>query len=431
MLVVGERFARQQAPAIACASPRDVYRFGISLAPILIALIVTIAGIGGFVIVEKYQTLKAQTGADAEMNRLRNGVVAILDLVSVHNKLDLTLEDGRLDSKAGRELVEAVDALYLRADTFEKLAAERPDPAAKHLIGQLGALIQVFDAAVAGGYQELEVKKFTFEQLIQQTISSIVNYYDIQKFSHLSAVQRQDEMLTHLVEIVVLMLGAFIAITLVSLVLWRSEQRARVRGRAAEERARHLAYFDTLTGLPNRASFLLEGDRALSENALPALFLIDLDEFKEINDTHGHPVGDAVLQGLGDRIRAAFEEQSGFAARLGGDEFAAVLPEHKDIESLEGFGARLLERLGQPLLVEGLRLHPRVSVGIATPDMIEEDDSRSLKSLLRAADYALYRAKADGRFTSRIYNAEMAAALAHRRMLKQSMPAALEDEEFY
>jgi len=170
-----------------------------------------------------------------------------------------------------------------------------------------------------------------------------------------------------------------------------------------ENRLQHQALHDALTGLPNRTLFVDRLDQALRatgrDKASIAVLLMDLNDFKEINDTFGHHIGDLALQYLAGCVRGAIRE-SDTVARLGGDEFAFVLP-GVDAASVAVVVHKLREAFEKPFESEGRRLHLSPSVGIA----ISADDSADASELLRRADVAMYMAKnADTHFA--VYQAE-------------------------
>lgn len=164
----------------------------------------------------------------------------------------------------------------------------------------------------------------------------------------------------------------------------------------AQEAVRHMAYHDPLTGLPNRA--LLE-DRietalaaAVRGNRRAAILMLDLDEFKGVNDTHGHALGDLLLKEVADRLRRAVRE-SDTVARLGGDEFVVFLPEiGKDKAALQ-VADKILASFRTGFLLEGRAIRSSASIGIA----LFPEDGQDGKTLLRRADEAMYRAKEEGR----------------------------------
>ena len=158
---------------------------------------------------------------------------------------------------------------------------------------------------------------------------------------------------------------------------------------------RHMAFYDSLTGLPNRSLFserLSASVGARSNGGLLATLMIDLDDFKVVNDTHGHEVGDALLVAVGERLQKAVREGD-TVARLGGDEFVIALPGCADQLVPIQVARRILKSIGEPFEIEGLILQVAASVGIAMAD--NAGDSAS--ELVRKADVAMYAAKGRGK----------------------------------
>lgn len=162
--------------------------------------------------------------------------------------------------------------------------------------------------------------------------------------------------------------------------------------RTSSEALFHRATHDPLTGLANRALFLdrlnLTARQAEREGFTFAVLMIDLDEFKQINDTHGHAVGDAALREAADRIWRSVR-QADTVARLGGDEFAAILRVHNGADNARAVVSRMLEHLGPPLHVDGLELDIAASIGVAEYPV----DGREPARLLEVADRDMYAQK--------------------------------------
>jgi len=175
------------------------------------------------------------------------------------------------------------------------------------------------------------------------------------------------------------------------------------REKAAEEIA-YAAHHDTLTGLANRTLFDQKLEDALLAKARgdadPVLFLIDLDHFKPVNDTYGHPVGDALLQQVAWRLQECVRS-SDLVARLGGDEFAIIFSDNSEAENLPSeIADRIVERIRTPFAIDGHFIKVGVSIGIARPT--EEDTGPS--NVITHADRALYEVKRAGRNGYRFYN---------------------------
>ncbi len=195
-----------------------------------------------------------------------------------------------------------------------------------------------------------------------------------------------------------------------------------------EEHTRYLALHDALTGLPNRTLFHDRLQRALAEagryDRQAGLLLLDLDQFKDINDMLGHTAGDELLVEVARRLDACVRA-SDTVARLGGDEFALILTEMRRPEDAAAVARKAMEVLAKPFRLDGQEMHATTSLGIAIGPVDGEDPSQ----LLRAADMALYRAKAEGRNAFRFYAAEMSAQVEARKELEGDLRRALERGE--
>jgi len=193
-----------------------------------------------------------------------------------------------------------------------------------------------------------------------------------------------------------------------------------------EATIRFLAHHDDLTGLPNRIQFRQRIATALAASArspdLLALFYFDLDRFKEINDTLGHPVGDALLRAVADRLRH-YDRGAAFVARLGGDEFALVSSVTRGAEEIERLSADLISCLSEPYALGGHTISITASVGIALADSTEPDAD----DMLMQADVALYRAKAKGRGSHCVFAPGMDEHLHDRIELEADLRRALDD----
>jgi diguanylate cyclase (GGDEF)-like protein/PAS domain S-box-containing protein len=210
----------------------------------------------------------------------------------------------------------------------------------------------------------------------------------------------------------------------------------------SEQRIRQLAYFDTLTGLPNRQSFLERVEREISRarqngRKLGVLFM-DLDGFKNINDTMGHGAGDVILQSVAERLRqglrpsdsvsrpSATEADPGFA-RLGGDEFTALILDIERPEDALIIAHRIRELMRQPFLLDRREIAVTTSIGIA----LYPNDGEDAIALLKHADTAMYHAKDQGRDNCQFYSASLTQQAVQRMTLQNNLRLALEPGEFH
>jgi diguanylate cyclase (GGDEF)-like protein len=199
-----------------------------------------------------------------------------------------------------------------------------------------------------------------------------------------------------------------------------------------EERTRqlkHLAAHDPLTRLPNRRQFLLQLHETLAcataDGALTGVFFLDLDHFKNVNDSMGHVFGDRVLQAVAERLRATVGD-FGYCARLGGDEFTVVCASARHAEEIERVAHRIVGSFQEPLVVDGRELLMGLSLGAS----VFPDHGREPEGLLRAADAALFHAKAQGRSRVRVFSPELLEAAAARFATEQGLRRAVERGEF-
>ena len=195
---------------------------------------------------------------------------------------------------------------------------------------------------------------------------------------------------------------------------------------AGERRLRHLALHDPLSGLPNRTYFsermesLIEQIRRGSPPA--AAFYLDLDHFKEVNDTLGHPAGDDLLRSVAERLTRALRSAD-MVARLGGDEFAVLTATATDRDTAHAIAMRIINTLCSPYTINGHTIVIGVSIGIA----VIHDKVGSAADVMRYADMALYRAKSEGRNRACIYDNVMDADQLDRKQLEKDLRTAIDD----
>lgn len=217
--------------------------------------------------------------------------------------------------------------------------------------------------------------------------------------------------------------------------------------RLAEDKIRHLANFDVLTGLPNRRQLIWRAERALEHgrrlNHQVALLLIDLDRFKIINDTLGHGAGDELLMEVARRLRSCVRHSDQVTessieslssrshrsleavGRLGGDEFVALLPEVADERDAERVASRILDLMREPIFVGGQECFVTASVGIA----LYPRDGLSVADLMRNSDVAMYSVKSTGRNSASLYRPALAGQGREKLELESALHKAIERNE--
>jgi diguanylate cyclase (GGDEF)-like protein len=218
--------------------------------------------------------------------------------------------------------------------------------------------------------------------------------------------------------------GGFALLTALAL---RYIRRTAMKLAEGEDRLRHLALHDPLSGLPNRTQF---GERladVISQDAagrtVAAVLSIDLDHFKDINDTLGHHIGDGLIGVVAQRLKHALR-QDDLVARLGGDEFAVITTNTGDVAAVEKLAERLISILRAPYSISGHTLVIGASIGIAVIDRA----TGNAADVMRRADVALYRAKNEGRSRACIYDADMDADLRERKQLEKDLRAAIAED---
>jgi diguanylate cyclase (GGDEF)-like protein len=208
---------------------------------------------------------------------------------------------------------------------------------------------------------------------------------------------------------------------------WVSTHEDVTEQRRTEARIRHLARHDALTDLPNRMQFRERMENAVdlvASGHLVAVLFIDLDHFKSVNDLYGHGVGDTVLKHVSQRLLASCRETD-IVARLGGDEFAVLQTSLGSPQDAAALAERIVRTMGIPLRVHGQEIILGASVGIA----VAPDDGRDAETLMKNADLAAYRAKADGRGAYHFFEPGMDAALQERLAFEMELRGALTRNE--
>ncbi len=199
--------------------------------------------------------------------------------------------------------------------------------------------------------------------------------------------------------------------------------------RTREAHLDHMAHYDSLTQLPNRVLFQYRLEHALAQagrnKTQIGLMFLDLDRFKQINDTLGHDVGDRLLQRVAQQLTACLRSTD-TVARLGGDEFAIIFENVLYADQLATTARKILKEFKQPFIVDDIQLHTTTSIGIA----LGPSDANNVETLTKNADIAMYHAKAVGRNTFKFYTREMTSEVIHRVNVENQLRLAINNQEF-
>ena len=209
---------------------------------------------------------------------------------------------------------------------------------------------------------------------------------------------------------------------------WLATHEDITERQRADEQIAHMARHDGLTDLPNRIMLrerLQHELKRVKRGECLAVLCLDLDQFKSVNDTLGHPIGDELLKLVADRLRGCTREPDTIA-RLGGDEFAIIMTQMKAATDAANLSRRIRDSIVRPYQVEGHQIVTDMSIGIS----IAPFDGTESDVLLKNADMALYGAKADGRGTYRFFEPDMNTRMKARRELEMDLRKALHNKEF-
>lgn len=385
--------------------------------------------------------------AQAEVTRMRHAAASILDLARVRAALSqlvvasIDVETSSRGERANKvqlveeahgRLFDALDFLYVRWETFDKgIPLEEHKSSARQYSSAMVSTIEIGDALIQAGTENILEDQKDLSEALDYAMAQATNYYDAQKEVHVIAVSANEELLNTMASAMQALLLVMSLIAFAAVWLWRAEVVAREKRKIAEQEANFLAFNDALTELPNRSRFYAEIDRLLNQKLDLTVFIIDLDEFKQVNDTLGHAAGDKLLCEVAARLQKAFKSGGGIAARIGGDEFAAILPGKRAQEELDDFCLKLFSSCRESVFHLGREISPKLSIGLARSVMVSQGEGPMRDQIMKAADYALYSAKAEGKNTHRYYDHEIAELVENRREMRSAMPQALQQDEFY
>lgn len=373
--------------------------------------------------VSQFEALQTQKSVFQGL-KMREGFVALSDLQRVNLIVLEALREGEMKEETARELDAAIDFLFVRNEAFrERLLPDSTSDAVWGALRLMERVVELTDAAKEEGYRDLVGLSGDLITVTDEARRLLFVFLD-EKRRQLDILV--DDQQRRIARQTVLLLGFFFCLTLAgsaALLLFRRESQMRQNVERAENRAHYLAYYDSLTGLPNRVLFRDRVQQTLSSGRGASMIFADLDNFKEINDTLGHATGDCVLQAVGGHLRTAAESRGGIAARLAGDEFALFLPT-SEMEAIQAAGAEVIDACRTPVSGDNGSVSTGLSIGVATAEVFV-GEAVTYDGLLRMADFALYAAKTAGRGRIAVFDAELEARFNGRRALMAELPRAI------
>jgi diguanylate cyclase (GGDEF)-like protein len=357
-----------------------------------IGLVLVLLGVSAFAVWSSQATSAAAHGADVASTLADNYAQAASAVASEESlerkyRLEPTPAVRARYDAAGRQLLSALELVARNGDQRDRARVEKVRAAHRFYLAAIGRMFTQVDKGDTPVVLRIDGAEVDPQfHAIQQTVdaAAVAHHQESDaQLAHLRALSTMTGQLTP----VVFLLGLLLAALLISI--------TRVHRRLLDterSRALHDSMHDALTGLPNRSllfdrfgQVLLAAGRT---DRTAGLLLIDLDRFKEINDTFGHLYGDALLTQIGPRLRRALSEVD-TVARLGGDEFAVLLPDITDLNAAMAVAAQLRAALEQPFIVEDVALDVEASVGV----VLSGEHGTDPTTLLQRADIAMYIAK--------------------------------------
>jgi diguanylate cyclase (GGDEF)-like protein/PAS domain S-box-containing protein len=334
-------------------------------------------------------------------------------------------------------------ALALESEALiEDLHRRRSDERFRRLVQNSSDLITVMEADWTIRYQTPSVERvlgYQPDELLGTNLGELIHLQDTERMAQLLARTSRHDGVNGPIECQMLHAdGRWLTVETISNHVDDDELRGYVLTsrdvtdrKALEDQLKHQAFHDSLTGLANRALFANRVQHLLERrhwNGVGcAVFFLDLDDFKTVNDSLGHAAGDELLRAVADRLRNHMRAGD-TAARLGGDEFALLLEELVDEREVLAAADRILGALQAPFAVQGKEVVARASIGIALPDL---DRPQEADELLRNADMAMYTAKNNGKGRYEWFAPSMHAAVVERLELTADLRRAVERSELF
>jgi len=367
-----------------------------------------------------------------EVSAFRQAFVVAQDMSRLDAALDAVALSAEITEQVLEDVVDALDYLYVRNNNALKRSGS-----AQADVGTLEALHQAIrdlifqaDDALAAPKEELAEQFEMLATPVAAVNRRLLFYVDEQYRVQSAAVGEQGVLLQKMAGAAITLVLVMSVIATAAVLLYRRTLMMQARRLKAEQKANFLAYFDPMTGLPNRTRFRLVAEQVFARNEDPMVLLLDLDGFKGINDNYGHDAGDAALIHAAARIKGVVTANGGTAARLGGDEFAAILPGPVSSMRAAAICEQILSDCAEPFDADGARLSVGLSIGIAFRRSVTENKEDEISATQKAADTALYRAKEEGKRTYAFYDADLAELVQRRRSIETGISEALANDGF-
>jgi len=399
------------------------------LAVILVAVLTT--GLCAGLVYEQYVDVRRKS-ADIQTKVFRDTIAVFRDLWHLEHVMEGVIEAGVATDEDIFKFGQRIDFLFVRTEELN-LGAHLDESTATRVgavVEGLTKVIEVSDAAIADNLEN----PVEFFQATRPTLTEVsrdaMELFDRQYVQQSKAISAQISIIQKLTFSAIALLCLFGSVAAGVTFLFQRQLKVQAKRKEAENKANFLAFYDALTGLPNRTKFRSFAGDLLRENDDPIVFLFDLDDFKLVNDIHGHSAGDAVLLHCADNIRSWAQEYGGIPARLGGDEFAAILPGPMSSMKIAAICEQLLAATATSFEYESILLAPKMSIGVAAAWSLETETEIDLSVLQKAADVALYRAKDQGKNTYAFFDGDLAEMAARRREIEAGISDALDNDGF-
>lgn len=396
---------------------------------LILATTLVLTAVAAWITAETPARQIQQDHAVLQATHLRNGFQSMSDMKRLVMVAQEVVANGGFNDRLRSDFVKAADILYVRKEHFRTVTgSDVAVESGQDAITWMEQMVATSDRALADPDYAPAALLDDLAYASERARENLVLFLDDVERLQRSVMREQSAVIEQQAWKVQTGLVVITLFGLTSLLFFRREFSARAELAKAKETADHLAFFDPLTALPNRAGFYRDAANHMRTARAVTLVLIDLDDFKAINDTYGHAAGDAVLASFGAVLGAAVAARNGCAGRMGGDEFAAMLPEIGPDE-IDRFCTDLIEAVWTDHTSNEDLAQYGVTIGYALRPKRSDVRSTSIDDLSREADFALYAAKRDGRGSFRGYDKSLAATHAMQIALQEELPHAIEKGE--